>query len=973
MKSQDIRSCNGAGHQDRIFGNQRAASIFCVFPMILVLMLSFLFPVPVHAEEAKTVRVGYYENEVFQEGAREDAVKTGYAYEYYRKLSEYTGWQYEYVYGSYSDLYQKLLNHEIDLLAGLAYKPEREGLIAYPDEPMGHESYNLLKHAVNEEITSDPVSLSGRRIVVLESAMVDVLRKYLEEHHVQAEIVPLPDYEAVFEAFDTQKVDVIAVEGNGTYGRSDAEILCTFGASDYYLCVDSGREDLLSELNTAQALLSAEEPNYLNSLNEKYYPHTLFSRAFSPMEKEWMNTHNELKVGYLMNYLPYSDTDPSGEVTGLVKDVIPQIFETFDIAGMSYHYQGYESYDAMIADVNSGVVDVVFPIGGGLYFSEENGIYQSNPIISTSNELIYSGKYTEDTVSHIAVNRNNRIHEYYVRTYYPDAEITRYPSVEACLDAVLSGKAGSTFLNGLRANDILKNRKFRDLSLMHLSWSDDRCFGVKIGNDGLLKLLNRGINVIGSDYAQNRVYRYTDQLHSYTFLDYVMDHIAVFGSLILLAALLIILFLVQDTRRTRGLVHEKESAQRVLQEKNEELESSRKALSEALRAAEGANRAKTEFLNNMSHDMRTPMNAIVGFTALAESNTENTEQVRDYLGKISVSSRHLLALINDVLDMSRIESGKLTLEESGVHLPDVIRDLCTIVQANAAEKQQEFSVEVQPLVHEDVMADQLRLNRILLNILSNAVKFTPLQGKIRFMVRELPSEREDCANYEFRISDNGIGMSREFRKTIFEAFTRERSSTVSGIQGTGLGMAITKNIVDMMGGTISVDSEEGKGSDFTVCLPFRISQPETASGTPDHLMEKETEAADFSGKKVLLAEDNEMNQLIAVAILEKVGFTVEIAADGVQAVEKMKNAESGYYDIVLMDIQMPRMDGYEAARCIRALENPEKARIPIVAVTANAFEEDRKIALEAGMNAHLAKPYDVPEMMETISELLKKS
>ncbi len=526
----------------------------------------------------------------------------------------------------------------------------------------------------------------------------------------------------------------------------------------------------------------------------------------------------------------------------------------------------------------------------------------------------------------------------------------------------------------------------------------------------------------------------------------------------------------------------------------------RDALADALVAAEHANKAKTTFLNNMSHDIRTPMNAIVGFTALATSHIDNKELVRDYLSKITVSSQHLLSLINDVLDMSRIESGKMTLDESEVHLPDVIHDLRTIIHANIAAKQLNLFIDTQDVVNEDIITDKLRLNQIFLNILSNAIKFTPNGGTISFFVIEKASPIPDHAVFEFRIKDTGIGMSREYQKTIFEAFTREKTSTVSGIQGTGLGMAITKSIVDMMGGTISVSSEEGKGTEFIVTLPCRLNgsyvhqetipelqglrvlvvdddtdtclsvcsmlrtigmRPDWTSLGKESIIrakeairqsdafsayiidwqmpdmngvevvrqvrslvgeaapiiiltaydwtdiekeakeagvtafcskpiflselrkvlaapfqsvhedtEAETTTTDFAGKKVLLAEDNEMNQMIAQAILTESGLEVVIANNGQEAVNMMEESPAGTYNIILMDIQMPVMDGYEAARLIRAFTDPEKANIPIVAVTANAFEEDRKLALEAGMNGHLAKPYDIPKMMETIKQLL---
>ena len=1077
---------------------QRILTVICA-----ILAVFFILPrAAADPSVTKTVRVGYYEQEVFEEGAEEGAVKTGYAYEYYRKLSEYTGWKYEYVYGDFQQLYQMLLDGEIDLLAGLAWKEERVGLIGYPEAVMGSESYYLIRHDTDTEITADPASLAGQKIGVLDSAVQDALQAYLNSHGVAAEVVPFKDYTELFSAFDAHEVDVLAVESDGAYGRAHVEVLNAFGASDYYLCVSVSRPDLLDELNTAQTLLAAEEPNYLNSLSARYYSVSVTSRAFSQAERAWKDTHDSMRVGYLENYLPYSDSDSQGGVTGVVKDVVPAILSALGMQDMEVSYIGYRSYDDMIAAMSAGDIDVAFPVGGGLYYSEENGIYQSTAVVSALTELVYAGDFTEDTTRHFAVNENNRMQYYYVRTNYPDAEIDFYPSIDDCLSAVLSGKASCTTLNGLRANDILRNRKYEGLSLRQSSYSDDRCFGVEIGNEGLLKLLNRGINILGSDYAQNLSYRYTDGLYTYSFWDMLRDNLSVVAAVALAITALVVFLLVRDSRRSKQEVREKESARQALEAKNAELAESQRALSDALASAEHANRAKTTFLNNMSHDIRTPMNAIVGFTALAASHLDNREQVQDYLGKISVSSQHLLSLINDVLDMSRIESGKVTIEEADVHLPEVIHDLRIILQSSVASKQLEFFVDTQDVTHEDVITDKLRLNQVLLNILSNAVKFTPTGGAISFRVIEKPSSSAQIANFEFRIRDNGIGMSEEFQKTIFEAFTREKTSTVSGIQGTGLGMAITKNIVDMMGGTISVTSVEGKGSEFVVDLPCKISgksiSPEplpqlkglralvadddtntclsvcsmlrqigmrpdwTNHGreavirakdamdqadafqvyiidwlmpdlngietvrrirrvigdsapiiiltaydwadieeeareagvtafcskplfmselrnvlaqpfaAPDSGAKQEPEEKpDFSGRRILLAEDNPMNQMIAEAILTEAGLSVEIAGDGSEAVNMMKAAPAGYYDVILMDIQMPTMDGYEAAKQIRALEDSGKAAIPIVAVTANAFEEDRKVAMEAGMNDHLAKPYDIPAIMETLARLLR--
>ena len=533
----------------------------------------------------------------------------------------------------------------------------------------------------------------------------------------------------------------------------------------------------------------------------------------------------------------------------------------------------------------------------------------------------------------------------------------------------------------------------------------------------------------------------------------------------------------------------------------EQLERQKIDLEDALAAAQHANKAKTTFLNNMSHDIRTPMNAIIGFTSLAAAHIDNIEKVQDYLAKITTSSNHLLSLINDVLDMSRIESGKVKIEEKETSLPEIMHDLKTIVQADVTSKQLEFYIDTADVVNEHVMCDKLRLNQVLLNLLSNAMKFTKPGGLVGVRIVQKGNAPEGWASYEFEIKDSGIGMSKEFLEHVFEPFERERTSTVSGIQGTGLGMAITKNIVDMMNGTITVESEAGKGSTFTVALQFKTCTgsvrqeviPElnglralvadddfntcssvtkmlsvigmrpdwTTSGKEavlraqlateqsdeyavyiiDWLMpdmngvevvrrirniigeekpiiiltaydwsdieqeareagvtafcskpiflselrevleapfvvqntvdDSEEEAISFEGKKILLVEDNELNQEIAVEILGETGFVIDVADDGEVAVEKMKEAQPGQYDLILMDIQMPKMNGYEATRHIRAMDNPDIASIPIIAMTANAFDEDKKEALNAGMNGHIAKPIDIPVLLEVLHDILK--
>ena len=397
------------------------------------------------------------------------------------------------------------------------------------------------------------------------------------------------------------------------------------------------------------------------------------------------------------------------------------------------------------------------------------------------------------------------------------------------------------------------------------------------------------------------------------------------------------------------------------------------ALSEAVRTAETANRAKSTFLSNMSHDIRTPMNAVIGFTTLAISNIDDKKRVGDYLDKILSSGKHLLALINDILDMSQIESGKIHLEETEVSLLKVFHDLETIISGQIQAKQLKFYMDTADVTNEDVYCDKTRLNQVLLNLLSNAVKFTPAGGTVSVCLKQYPGTVRDSGQYEIRVRDNGIGMSPEFVQKIFSPFERERTSTVSRIQGTGLGMAITRNIVNMMGGTIEVQTEQGKGTEFTVRLPLRIPcehHRTEKTAEPGELKILPAAGPDFRGRCLLLVEDNELNREIAVEILSAYGFLVDTAENGAVAVEKVRNSTPGRYDLVLMDVQMPVMNGYEATKQIRTLDDPALSGITILAMTANVFEEDRKKALECGMNGFLSKPIVIEELIRTLQNSL---
>ena len=948
----------GPGHADAKDLRGYLSVFRCIF-----LAVVFALPFAATAGESDTVKVGYYENEVFQEGAREGAIKSGYAYEYYRKLSEYTGWKYEYVYGEYAKLYKMLLDGKIDLLAGLAWKKERQGVIGYPDAPMGKETYNLVKHHSDTSITANPKTLKGKTIGVLDSALADVLNKYLAEKQVAAKVTTYKDYTTLFAAFDSGKLDVLAAEGGGTYSRDNAEVLAPFGNTSYFLCVNVRRPDLLAKLNEAQAALSADDPNFLHSLSIKYFPKSISARAFSPVEKQWLKTHHVLRVGFLEKYIPYSGKDRKGQVTGVVKDIIPEILSNLGISSVKVIYSGYASYDTMIADMSAGLIDMAFPVGGGLYFSEENGLYQSLPVISMSAELVYKGAYTQRTTAHFAIDQNNRMQYYFVLKNYPKSKVTMFPSIRDCLDAVLSGKTSCTVLNGLRANVLLKDKRYKGLFLHQLSKDDARCFGVKIGNEGLLKLLNRGLNVIGNDYAQNQAHRYMHVPFRYRLRDVVLDHLGLFGSLVIAVAAVIIALLVRDIQRTRRQMEEKEAASIRLAGKNrillehtktiedqrkqetelrEQLEKKQNELKEALQMAQAANRAKTVFLSNMSHDIRTPMNAIIGFTGLAANHIEDTERVRDCLAIITQSSEHLLALINDVLDMSRIESGKIKLSENVESLADIIHGIQDIVLADVRAKQHSFTIDAD-VRDELVYCDRLYLSRVLLNLISNAVKYTPQGGKISVRVKQNPAEKAGCGAFEFRIRDNGIGMSEEFVAKIFEPFAREENAVVSGIQGTGLGMTITKNIVETMGGRISVSTKKNEGTEFVVLLDFRLAWEKSSDPVISELK---------GSRSLVVNSDVSTGQRIA-GMLRDLGLRSESCVSGKEAVSCAEEAlrRGDPFGIYVVDWLMEDSNGIETVRCLRN----SAGNNPSIFLLSYDCEDIKKDAKAAGVTGFVSK------------------
>ena len=1066
----------------------------CVM-LSLLLLLSAVLPVKAAAEtaSAKVVRVGSFEdtfNYVNEKGARK-----GYGYELLETLSGYTGWQFEYVTCDWSDCFEKLKNGEIDIIGGISYTEDRTQEMLFSDEPMGVEKYYLYADLSRADISaSDFKTLNGQKIGVLMGTEPEVmLAEWEEKYGLKTEHVNISNNEDVKQKLANHEIDCfVSLEESFWAERGISTITCV-GESGIYYAINKNRPDIKEELDDAMRALDEAVPFYTADLYKRY-----FSMDYTPIltgeEKAWLRKHGAIRMGFLASDSGVSTFDPAtGEFTGVITDYIQFAADCLGNQELEFQLVGYDSKEAELDALKSGEIDMIFHCDQNPNLAEEYHFACTNTTW-TSNLMAVTNKqhFNENNVNRIAVPQNKLSLKKYLAFYYPQWEIVDCDTQEDAAKLVKDGQA-DCFVTGISSeNKYSKKYSFYSVPLVNPVRS---CFAVNSGNRSLLSILNKTIKAMPVNMLAGALAMYKSSARKVTLSDFIKDNffkVMLISSIAVAVVLLTILMLLQKARKA-------EAAARKAASDTQELNAK---LQVAVEKAETANRAKSTFLSNMSHDIRTPMNAIIGFTTLALSNIDDKNRVKDYLSKTLASSNHLLSLINDVLDMSRIESGKIHLEEVEVNLSDVLHDLKTIVSGQIYAKQLELYMDVMDVTDEDVYCDKTRLNQILLNLLSNAIKFTPAGGTVSVRVRQLAGKVHGCGQYEFRIKDNGIGMSQEFAQKIFEPFERERTSTVSRIQGTGLGMAITKNIVDMMGGTIEVQTAQGKGTEFTVCVPMRAqteqrpvekiteleglkalvvdddfntcdsvtkmlvkvgmraewtlsgkeavlrarqsiemsdvyhayiidwrlpdmngievtrqirslhddtpiiiltaydwsdieveakaagvtafcSKPMFMSDLRETLMsalgQKPADAvqrllpeknADFKGKHILLVEDNELNREIAQEILQEYGFLVDSAENGAVAVEKVSTAVPGSYDLVLMDVQMPIMDGYTATRKIRALDDPARAKLPILAMTANAFDEDRRNALESGMNGFLSKPIVIGDLVQELHKIL---
>ena len=930
----------------------------CVM-LSLLLLLSAVLPVKAAAETApvKVVRVGSFEdtfNYVNEKGARK-----GYGYELLETLSGYTGWQFEYVTCDWSDCFEKLENGEIDIMGAISYTEDRAEEMLFSDEPMGEEKYYLYADLSRADISaSDYKTLNGKKVGVLMGTEPEVmLTEWEEKYGLKTEHVNVSNNEDAKQKLANHEIDCFVSLEESFWADLGISTITCVGKSGIYYALNKNRSDLKEELDNAMRALDEAAPFYTADLYKRY-----FSLDYIPIltgeEKAWLKEHGAIKMGFLTSDSGVSTFDPAtGEFTGVITDYIQFAADCLGNQELEFQLVGYDSKEAELDALKSGEIDMIFHFDQSPNLAEEyhfactNTTWTSNLMAVTNQQL-----FNENNVNRIAVPQNKLSLKKYLAFYYPQWEIVDCDTQEDAAKLVKDGQA-DCFVTGISSeNKYSKKYSFYSVPLVNPVKS---CFAVNSGNRSLLSILNKTIKAMPVNMLAGALAMYKSSARKVTLSDFIKDNffMALLVSSIAVAAILLtILKLLRKARKA-------EAAARKAASDTQELNAK---LQVAVEKAESANHAKSTFLFNMSHDIRTPMNAIIGYADLASRHLDDPAKLKNYMENIQVCGQNLLMLLNNVLDLARIENDKTEMEYSVSDIEKDFRNCVAMFRNQADSKGQTLTVTTQ-LQYPYIYADIPHLTEICTNLVSNAVKYTGAGGTIRCNVTQKPGKKEGWCDTVVTVADNGIGMSQEFQKHIFEPFERERTSTVSKVEGSGIGMGIVKKLVGLMGGTVEVESRIGVGSTFTVTIPCRIaSEDETQA-------KRETNPSNqkcLCGTRILLTEDNDLNAEIAVELLQEEGCTVDRAKDGVECVDMLEKAANGTYQLILMDIQMPVMNGYDAARKIRGLDDPQKANIPIIAMTAHAFTEDRQVALDAGMNDHIAKPINMNVLVPTLRKYL---
>ena len=913
-------------------------------------------------KQSQIIRVGSFEDTFNY--VDKNSVRRGYGYELMQALAGYTGWKFEYVKCDWSDCFDKLENGEIDIMGDISYTDERAQKMLFPDEPMGEEKYILYADLSDTDIgMSDFKSLDGKRVGVLMDTEPEImLTEWENKNGIHTEHVNVNNDDDVEKKLANHEIDCFVSLEESIWSEQGISSVTTIGKSGIYFAINKERSDIKTELDYAMRQLEQDSPFFKADLYKKYF--TLdYIQILTGKEKVWVEEHGGIQIGFLNNDPAiFSMDEETGKITGMLAEYISYAKDCLGNQTLEFNIHAYDDYDEMIQALQNREIDMIFYAGRNPYFAEQNGYALTNTAWTYSLMAVTDEeKFDENKVYTVAVPKEKYALKQHIAFSYPEWKLVDCDSLDNAADMVIQEKADCFLMGASQALIYDNSQNFKSVPLTKTM---EACFTVREGEGSLLSILNKTIKAMPSDMLTSALAIYDSTADKVTFSDFIKDNLLVFLATVGFLALSIIGIILVLLRKARKAEAVAKLAAKDTKKLNDKLEI-------ALKKAEDASLAKTRFLNNMSHDIRTPMNAILGYAQLMEEELKEKDlpETSDHLEKLQQSGNLLLSIINHVLDMARIESGKMEIDENYGRIEDIRQTLFEIFGDEAKKKNiaLHYTINVE---HEHILTDTTKVKEIFVNILSNAIKYTPSGGSVMINIDELVCDEPGYMMVRTRVSDTGIGMSQDYLTKIFDAFTRERNTTKSKITGSGLGMSIVKRYVDLLGGTIDVESEPGKGSTFTVTLKHRIADEsyyvkkhDEGSGTASKILE---------GRNILLAEDNDLNAEIAEAILERAGLKTERVEDGIQCVNKITKMPVGTYDMILMDIQMPRMDGYKATQAIRHLPDKDKACIPIVAMTANAFEEDKRDAVAAGMNGHIAKPIQIDKLLSMLAEVLRQ-
>ena len=923
----------------------------CFF--LSVFLLVVCLPLQALATEGKVVRVGWYDGGYNITGPSGE--RSGYGYDFQQTVAAYTGWRYEYVNGNSVELLEKLQRGEIDMLNCISYTPERAQHMLFSSVPMGREKYYLYADIGKTGLSPSKLYLlEGKGVSMIASSMMETaFSDWEKQQGLHTQHMLAGSMEERIRLVAQGAAEAVVATEFAPLRQEGLSAVMPVGGSDIYFAINKNRPDLKAELDEAMRRIEQDKPFYAESLYKQYMTTTVVP-VLSKEEQAWLAQHGKIRIGVLQGDNAFFSYEEDGSHKGVIADYILYASSCFEEQRLDFAVQSFATQGEMIQALKDGKIDMIFHFNENHYLAEENGFVLSNRIMSITIPVITAhNQFNENAANILAVAKNNYLAKAYAAHNYPQWKIKEYASRADAEQAVREGQADCFFAKYSTLTD------YADDKLLHavfLSKPGDVAFAVNRGDTVLLSVLNKTLRAMPGNAMAGNMSMYDKPLQDIMLKDFIKQH------MLLLVAVLVLIIGIMLT-----LLYKERQAARETASLNARLKESQQQLKQALEQAERASEAKTNFLSNMSHDIRTPMNALMGYTMMLKPKIKD-ELLLGYVEKMESSGKLLLSIINHVLDMARIENGRMEVNEVYTRIGVDIEEVISVFSLEVKKKHIRLLTSVQ-VEHGHIMADITKIREIFSNLLSNAIKYTPEGGTVQLKVRELPCSRPGYACIQAEIADNGIGMSKEYLPKLFDAFTRERNTTVGKISGTGLGMPIVKHLVEMQGGTIEVQSEPGKGSRFIVTLEHPIA--DEAHYKQEEQKDTSAQGAELlKGKHILLAEDNDLNAEIALFILQNMGLEVERVEDGAQCVSRLEQQPAGTYDLIFMDVQMPKMDGYTATQTIRALDDKEKAAIPIVAMTANAFAEDRERALAAGMNGHIAKPIDVKKLEQVLVKLL---